>query len=148
MRSQCFLKFSTWFDAPLFARFAIVGVTCALLNNALLICFVMLGLMPIGAALATVPPSLMIGYALQAGFVFRERPTWAAFLRYCIAMLSNQPISLALIYVFCHILRLPIYIAGPAMTAMLSLWNLIATRWAIESEGSSPEAPRLPEVER
>ncbi|WP_281928945.1 GtrA family protein [Methylocystis iwaonis] len=75
----------------MFARFAIVGVTCALLNNALLIYFVMLGLMPIGAALATVPPSLMIGYALQAGFVFRERPTWAAFLRYCIAMLSNQP---------------------------------------------------------
>jgi glycosyltransferase involved in cell wall biosynthesis/putative flippase GtrA len=130
-------------------RYIIAGVTCAFLSNALLIGLTKFGVPYLVAATAAIPPMLSIGFVLQRSFVFRGSPTSGGFIRYALAMLSNQPLSLASLYTLCDLLGTSVAVAGPVTTIVLFVWNFYATRWALSSPKRRPdpavttqEAPR------
>jgi glycosyltransferase involved in cell wall biosynthesis/putative flippase GtrA len=119
------------------ARYLAVGAFCMVFNNVLLIAFSALGLPAFVAAAAVVPPSLALGYLLQAQFVFHRSPERAAFIRYCAALLSNQPIWILGMALMSDICRVPVVIAGPVLTVALFFWNYFATRWALGTAGDA-----------
>ena len=136
LREALPFRVSNWRAAPIGLRYAAVSVTCAVLNNILLICLAAGGLDPMIAAAVVVVPMLIIGFVLQVAVVFQEPATWRAFQRYCAAMLSNQPMWFASLYLLCDVIRLPVFIAGPIATVALFVWNFVATRWAIRRGAS------------
>jgi hypothetical protein len=102
----------------------------------LLILLAAAGFHYLSATALVVPPMLGIGYLLQAHFTFSERPTWSAFTKYSGAILTNLPLWVASLAIFCDAFHLPMAAASPMTTALLVSWNYLGTRWAIIGRAS------------
>jgi hypothetical protein len=55
----------------------------------------------------------------------------AGLARYTAAMLLNLPLSLGGIWLLHEALKLPMWLASPAVTVFLFAWNYVATHWAV-----------------
>jgi hypothetical protein len=57
--------------------------------------------------------------------------TWRGLARYTAAMLLNLPLSIVGIWLLNGVVRLPMWLASPLVTAFLFCWNYVATHWAV-----------------
>lgn len=112
-------------------RYAVVGVTCALLHNAIMIGCDLIGIHYVVSSLISYAIVVVVGFALHSYFTFVQNPSVKSFLRYAVSMAANYPASVALMFVFCDLMRLPVAVAAPLTTFVLFAWNFLSSRWAI-----------------
>lgn len=112
-------------------RYLAVGVTCAVISNILLIGIVSLGIGYVWGSLIILAPVILLGYALHAAVTFGTRFSAAALLRFAATIVAGQPVWIAILFVLCDVLRLPIVVASPLGTVIMFLLNYVATHWAI-----------------
>ena len=113
------------------ARYLVVGATCAIANNIILIAGDAAGLHYWSAVLLTfvlmVPPS----YVAHASWVFGVRASWPAFGRYVAGTLSSLVVAALAIGLIRGVLLLPMVVAAPIATIAMVLYNYLMTRWAV-----------------
>ena len=112
-------------------RYLLVGITCAVVNNAVMIGGDVLGQHYVACSLASYVVVVLWGYGLHATFTFGQPLSWRSLIRYAAGMVTNLPGSIALMFVFCDIAGLPVVAAAPATSAFLLLWNFATSSWAI-----------------
>jgi putative flippase GtrA len=116
---------------PASIRYTLVGVTCAVLNNVLLIAVAAAGFDYLSGVSIVCVPMLVIGFMLHCTVTFKTKATLGAFLRYSGGILANYPIFIACLFLACDIAHLPVFVAAPIATVVLFVWNYVAARWAI-----------------
>jgi putative flippase GtrA len=131
MRLRLFRREWRWASLSTSIRYVGVGALCAILNNILLISIVKSGFDFFAGIWIAYLPMIFVGYGLHASITFEAKPSFAAFLRYGLAMLANYPLWIASLFVLCDIMKLPIIIAGPIGTVVTFSWNYLSTHWAI-----------------
>jgi len=77
------------------------------------------------------PIVLMAGYFLHVRLTFHEVPSWGSFARYALAMASNYPLLMILLFLLCGLGRLPVGPATGVATIILFVWNFCSARWAV-----------------
>ena len=112
-------------------RYLLVGGGCAAIHNLIMIAGAALGLHYLASVTASFLLLAPLSYRLHTSFTFAESPSAASFLRYSLAMLTNYPLTVALLFVFCDLFGAPMAVASPAATVVLVAWNYGASRWAI-----------------
>lgn len=122
-------------NLPTPPRYAIVGLACAILHNAIMIGLDRWHVHYAASALVSFVVVVLAGYALHVSFTFRERPSFASLWRYIAGMAANYPLNVALLFLMCDIAGLPMAIAAPAATVLLFGWNFLLSRWAIVRPG-------------
>ncbi|GGZ00700.1 bifunctional glycosyltransferase family 2/GtrA family protein [Novosphingobium colocasiae] len=112
-------------------RYTAVAVACFVLHNAIMIGLDHLGfhyaLCLVGSAVVLTPA----GYVLQSRFTFRETMRWASFCRYGAALVTNYPVSLAVLWLLRDVLALPMTLAAPIGAVVLFFWNYATSSWAL-----------------
>ncbi|MDZ4843285.1 MAG: GtrA family protein [Hyphomicrobium aestuarii] len=112
-------------------RFAIVGLVCAVLHNAIMIGLDHVGVHYVAASLVSFVACVAVGYGLHTSYTFSVTPGLASLWRYTLAMAANLPLSLAILFVMVDVLAWPVAIAAPVATVLLFALNYIASRWAL-----------------
>ncbi|MEO6341075.1 MAG: GtrA family protein [Caulobacteraceae bacterium] len=112
-------------------RFLMVSGVCALLHNVIMIGGDRLGLHYLASSLVSYVVVMLVGFCLHVGFTYQETASARSFFRYALAMAANYPLSVALMFVQCDLIGLPVAIAAPVATVLLLAWNFGATRWAV-----------------
>jgi putative flippase GtrA len=119
-------------------RYVVVGALCAGLYNAIMIAGDWLGAGHMSKAALNVAANtvafvinIAVGYTLHCKFTFSEPMSLRGLVRYTAAMLLNLPLSIGGIGLFNGLLRLPMWVASPLVTALLFAWNYAATHWAV-----------------
>src|ERR1041385_38611 len=119
------------------ARFFTVGLTCALLHNAIMIGGDWLGLHYVASSFISFAIVVCVGYWLHSGWTFhagvRSGP---AFARYVLVAAANLPAALAGMFVFVDLARLPVALASPLVTVLLFAMNFVGNRWALRASQS------------
>jgi putative flippase GtrA len=115
-------------------RFFTVGLACALLHNAVMIAGDWAGLHYVVSSLLSFVVVVGVGYWLHSGWTFpgaaRGRTPFA---RYALTMAANLPLSIAGMFVFVDLARLPVGIAAPVVTVLLAAFNFLGGRWALRA---------------
>jgi putative flippase GtrA len=112
-------------------RYIIVAALCALLHNAIIIGLDWLGVHYVFASLVSFFLVAATGYLLLCNFTFVSERSLTSFARYVGAMALNLPLSIAALFLFHDILRLPMWIASPVATVAMVAVNYFLSRWAI-----------------
>lgn len=112
-------------------RYVVVGALCAGLYNLIMIGGDALGVNFVISTIFAFMVNVAVGYTLHCLFTFSERMRLAGLARYSAAMLLNLPLSIAGIWLLNGVLRLPMWLASPLVTAFLFAWNYVATHWAV-----------------
>jgi putative flippase GtrA len=121
-------------------RYLLVGTTCAVLHNVVMIGGDFLRLHYVACSLASYVIVVLWGYGLHATFTFGQHMSWRSLIRYAAGMATNLPGSIALMFVFCDIAGFPVVAAAPMTTAILLLWNFATSYWAIAGRPALPKA--------
>ncbi len=121
-------------------RYLLVGLACAVLHNAIMIGCDRLGIHYVVSSLISYAFVVVFGFALHSWFTFAQRPSVKSFLRFAAGMATNYPASIVLMFVFCSLAGIPVWIAAPLATVILFAWNYLTTRWAIEKKSPLEEA--------
>jgi putative flippase GtrA len=111
--------------------YVLVGATCAVLNNVLLIAVAAAGFDYLASSLIICVPMLVVGFTLHSLITFKTKATISAFLRYSGAILANYPVLIAILFLLCDVAHLPVFVAGPIATIALFVWNYVFTHWAL-----------------
>lgn len=113
-------------------RYLAVGLSCALLHNAILIAGDMAGMHYFASSIVSLVAVTTFGYWLHSRWTFpgAERSP-ASYTRYFITISANFPLSLAGLFVLVDLLAVPVPIAAPAITVVLFAFNYAANRWAL-----------------
>jgi len=115
-------------------RFFTVGLACALLHNAIMIAGDWLGLHYVASSVLSFASVTGFGYWMHSGWSFpgaqRGRTPFA---RYALMMSANLPLSIAGMFVFVDLARLPVAVAAPAVTVLLTAFNFLGARWALRA---------------
>jgi putative flippase GtrA len=112
-------------------RYTIVSLFCLLIQNLILISSDFTGMHYQVAILLSTVILIPTGFMLQAYYTFAAERTWAAFIRYSAALGLNLPISMALAWVLCGLIELPMLAASPAISVILFGWNYFSSAWAL-----------------
>ena len=112
-------------------RYVLVGALCAGLYNLIMIAGDALGVHFVASTVFAFVVNVLVGYTLHCRFTFSEPMTWPGLARYTAAMLLNLPLSIVGIWLLHDVVRLPIWLASPLLTAFLFAWNYVATHWAV-----------------
>ena len=112
-------------------RYAVVGALCAGLYNLIMIAGDAAGVNFVASTFVAFVVNVLVGYTLHCRFTFSEPMTLRGLARYTAAMLLNLPLSIVGIWLLHGVLRLPMWLASPAVTAFLFCWNYVATHWAV-----------------
>jgi putative flippase GtrA len=120
-------------------RYIFVGLTCALLQNAVIIGLDLLGVHYAVSVLIAYVGVVAYGFTQHCYFTFEQRPSAKSFLRYATGMATNYPIYVALMFVFCDGAGLSVPIAAPLTTVLLFAWNYLAASWAITGKPAVEE---------
>jgi putative flippase GtrA len=112
-------------------RYVLVGLLCAGLYNVIMIAGDALGVNYLVSTCVAFVVNVLVGYTLHCRFTFSERMTWPGLARYTAAMLLNLPLSAVGIWLLHGVVRLPMLVASPLVTAFLFGWNYVATHWAV-----------------
>jgi putative flippase GtrA len=113
------------------ARYILVGATCAILYNAVMILGEWGGLAYVWTSILSLFVVIPAGYLLHAGFTFGSGRSWIAFLRFAGSIFAGFPISLLTVALLSSGAGLPMVIAAPAATFVLFVWNYATAHWAI-----------------
>ncbi|HEX3408374.1 MAG TPA: GtrA family protein [Caulobacteraceae bacterium] len=114
-------------------RYVMVGALCAGLYNLIMIAGDAAGVNFVASTCLAFVVNVLVGYTLHCRFTFSEPMSWRGLARYTAAMLLNLPLSIVGIWLLNGVLRLPMWLASPAVTAFLFCWNYVATHWAVVS---------------
>lgn len=125
-------------------RFALVGLTCALVHNAIMIGLDRVGMHYAASSVVSFLVVVVLGYGLHVRYTFGVAPVSGAFWRYTLGMAANYPLSLVLLFVLCDLVQLPVAIAAPVATVMLFGWNFVASRWALIRPAAKPAISQPP----
>jgi putative flippase GtrA len=112
-------------------RYVLVGALCAGLYNLIMIAGDRLGVHYVASSLVAFVVNVLVGYVLHCRFTFSEPMSLGGLARYTAAMLLNLPLSIAGVWLFHGVLKLPMWIASPLVTGFLFGWNYVATHWAV-----------------
>jgi putative flippase GtrA len=124
------------------ARYLIVGASCAVLHNLIVIGFDRVGIGYVASSAVSFVVIVLIGYSAHTGFTYRAPRSPATLARYTLAMAANYPITVALLFAMVTLAGLPIYVAAPAGTVILFGWNFLTSRWAIVRHLRPGQEPR------
>ena len=112
-------------------RYVLVGALCAGLYNLIMIAGDAAGAHFVVSSLVAFVVNVLVGYVLHCRFTFSERMSLAGLARYTAAMLLNLPLSIAGVWLFHGVFKLPIWVASLLVTAFLVAWKYVATHWAV-----------------
>jgi putative flippase GtrA len=112
-------------------RYVVVGALCAGLYNLIMIAGDAAGVNFVASTCFAFVVNVLVGYTLHCRFTFSEPMTWRGLARYTAAMLLNLPLSIVGIWLLNGVIRLPMWLASPLVTAFLFAWNYVATHWAV-----------------
>jgi putative flippase GtrA len=112
-------------------RYLAVAASCAVAHNTTMIVGDLAGLHYLQSTAISFVLVGLWGYALHARFTFRVSASVGSLTRYALAMASNCPLWIALMFVLCDLMGVAVPVAAPAATGMLFVWNFAASRWAI-----------------
>lgn len=115
--------------------YSVAAVALAVLHNAIMIGLDWFGVHYVLCQLASAAVLLPVGYLTMSGAIFRTRRSWTAFASYSAILISNLPISLALLWLLRGELALPMIIAAPLSSLMLYMWNYVASFFALNRTG-------------
>ena len=121
-------------------RYTLVAIACALLHNAILIGMDALGANVFWCQVASAAVLLPVGFLLQSRVTFRCERSWAGFLRYSAALITNFPVALLVLWLTRDLLALPMWVAAPISSIALFCWNYATSAWALS------RAPAIKEV--
>jgi putative flippase GtrA len=121
-------------------RYLLVGITCAVLNNVIVIAGDFFGLHYSVSTLIAFVIVLLGGYGLHSAFTFGRELSARSLFRYALGMAANLPIWMALMFLFCDILGAAVAVAAVATTAIIFFWNFATSRWAIVGSAVSRRA--------
>jgi putative flippase GtrA len=120
-------------------RFYTVGLTCALLHNAIMIGGDWLGLHYVVSSILSFAIVTSFGYWLHSVWTFPGvRRGRAPFARYVLTMSANLPLSIAGMFVFVDLAGLPVAAATPVVTVLLAAFNFLGARWALRASRARP----------
>jgi putative flippase GtrA len=113
------------------SRFVAVGLVCAGLHNLVIIGLDQVGVHYVLASFASYVVCVGVGFVLHARVTFRVQVSCAAFRRYALAMAANVPIAVAMLWLLCELVLMPVSLAAPVATVLMFAWNFVASRWAV-----------------
>ena len=115
-------------------RFFMVGLTCALLHNAIMIVGDWFGLHYVASSFISFAIVVVVGYRLHSGWTFRaaER-SGPSFARYALVASANLPMALAGMFLLVDLAGLTVPIASPLLTVVLFAMNFVGNRWALKA---------------
>ena len=115
-------------------RFALVGLACALLHNAIMIAGDFAGLHYAVSSVISFAIVAAVGYGLHSAWTFPgARRGATSFTRYALSMSANLPLFVAGMFVLVDLLGLSVPVAAPLVTVALLAFNFVATRWALRA---------------
>ena len=115
-------------------RYFTVGVTCALLHNAIMIGGDWLGLHYVASSFASFAIVVPFGYWLHSSWTFPGAQRGGmSFARYALTMSLNLPLSIAGMFVLVDLAGLGVPIAAAAVTVILAAFNFVGGRWALRA---------------
>lgn len=112
-------------------RYLIIGLGCALLNNAILIGADVAGAHYVGGTLLTFATTIPLAYMAHAKWTFSTTPSWRGLARFIFGSLSSLAAALAAVTLFRGALGLPMVVAAPLATIAMTLYNFAMARWAV-----------------
>ncbi|WP_394731055.1 GtrA family protein [Altererythrobacter sp. GH1-8] len=113
------------------ARYLLVGIGCAVLNNVILIGADAGGAHYTIAIVLTLIITMPLAYLLHALWTFQSRLTLAGFARYLAGSMSSVIVAALLVALLRGGLAWPMVVAAPAATVGMTIYNYIMTRWAV-----------------
>lgn len=116
-------------------RYALVGLTCAALHNAILIGLDRIAVNYLVSSAVSYVVVVSVGYLMHTAVTFHAPRGTSTFARYAAAMAGNYPLLVALLFLMVTVGGMPVPIAAPAGTLMLFFWNFLTSRWAIVRPG-------------
>jgi putative flippase GtrA len=111
--------------------YSLVSLFCVLLHNAIVIALDAIGANVLVCQIASAAVLLPVGFLLQSHVTFGSERSWRNFLRYSAALITNFPLALALLWLARDWFELPMWLAAPAQTAVLFVWNYATSTWAL-----------------
>jgi putative flippase GtrA len=119
------------------ARALSVGLTCALVHNAIMVVGDWLGLHYAVSLIFSFLIVVVIGYRLHSGWTFAQAVrSRSSFGRYAVVASANYPMSLAGMFVFVDLVGLSVPIASPVVTVLLFGMNFLGNRWALRASAT------------
>jgi len=121
------------------ARYLTVGVTCALLHNAIVISGDRAGLHYAVSSLISFAVVVTVGYRLHSRWTFPGVVrSGISFGRYALMASSNYPLTVAGLFAFVDLLKVPVPVASPIVTVLLVAVNFFGSRWALRARRPRP----------
>lgn len=112
-------------------RYLVVGVICALANNAILIGGDAVGLHYALCILLTFVLVLPLAYLIQARWTFGQATSWFAFGSFVGVSFISTVVAGAAVGLYRGALDIPMVFAGPLATVTMTVYNYLMTRWAV-----------------
>jgi putative flippase GtrA len=113
-------------------RYTLVAVVCALIHNLVLISADAMGAGVLLCQVASAAVLLPIGFLLQSRFTFGVDRSFTSFLRYSLALITNFPVALLVLWLACDISGMPMLLAAPLSSIILFCWNYLTSSWALD----------------
>ncbi len=112
-----------------------VGGTCAVLHNAIMIGGDWLGFHYVASSLVSFTIVVCVGYWLHSGWTFRTGArSGTSFARYTLVAGANLPAALAGMFLFVDLLGFSVPVASPIVTVLLFVMNFAGNRWALKAK--------------
>lgn len=112
-------------------RYLAIGCICALANNIIMVAGDRARQNYLTMALVSFVIVTPLAYALHTRFTFVSPFSVGRLLRYASGAALAFPMFLALMAIFCSLMKLPVVIAVPMTTVLLFVWNYISAHLAI-----------------
>lgn len=112
-------------------RYLLIGGGCALLANGVIIGLDVLGVHYAPASLAAFIGSGTAGYVGHSLWSFRAPIGWRSYGRFMLGLAGGALWSFALLSLGVSVLGMPVALAAPGATVLVTIWNYLAARWAI-----------------
>lgn len=117
-------------DSQRAVRYLVGGALCAILNNLILIAGSYLGFGYVGLAVAGYAITGTFGYVFQSLITFRRQLRWSSYSLFMSGSLLGLIASIAILYVLCTLLSLPMWIAAPLLTGVMLIYNYISAKFS------------------
>ena len=114
------------------SRYLFVSLFCILVNNGVLIALDAAGIHYIIGVVISATLMIPLGFILQSRITFATTgAAWPGFVRYSAVMVLNTPLAWLLLWAIHGQAGISMIYASPLMTAILFVWNYLASGWAI-----------------
>lgn len=113
------------------SRYLVIGVTCAVLNNVILISGDFAGLHYAASVFLTFLFVLPASYLAHAYWTFDVALSWPALGRYVLGSLASLAVASFLIWLMRGVFGLPMVVTAPLATIAMTIYNYLMARWAI-----------------